>query len=431
MEEKHTISIAMYIKELVHVALKNVLIIFLICAITIGAGVAIAFTNEDYHIAYATVSVSARISDDKIDYNDTVLAQEYVDEICDLSTETVFVDRVRAKYEGDIQESKISANCSNTKTSLLITFTYKDDSKSSAAAKLKTLVETMIEFLEEDDYFNAKVSVVPIKNYETKDIVSKTTQGSDDKKILLVSGVLAIAISALYVFIKSKVKNPIFNEDKLEALTNIKNLSTVTKLNDRGTNVDTIIKETEKLANAVMWDSANTNNKVYQMQSTLSGEGKSGVTVDLAKCLGINHEKVLVVDCNFHNSIVHKSFDLHTDNGLSEYCKGDKPFERVVKTTSFENVEVVTLGKQDWSSAKVLSSPKFAELLSIAKEKYDFVLIDCSAVTTSSDYIQVSKLVDSTLFVTQRDKVNGNAVVETINELNNYGANVVGTILTY
>ncbi len=431
MEEKSSISIGLYIKELIHVALKNVLIIFLICAICIGAGLFIARTNDDYHVAYATVSVSARISSDKIDYNDTVLAQEYVDEICELSTETVFVDRVRAKYGGDIQESKISAICTDPKTSLLITFTYTDNSKSNAAAKLKALVETMVEFLDEDDYFNAEVSVVPIRNYETKDIVSKTTKGSSDKKILLISGVLAIALSAVFVFLKSKISNPIFSEEKFEQLTDIKNLSTVAKLNSSGSNVDKIVAETEKLANSIVWKSLDTGAKVYQMQSTRSGEGKTGVAVDLAKCLGKSHKKVLVVDCNFYNSLVHKSFDVHPDGGLGEFCKGERAFDRTIKRTSFENVDVVTLGKRDWPSSKIVSSPKFAELIAIAKQKYDFVLIDCSAISTSSDYIQVSTLVDSTLFITQKDKVNGNKVVNAINELNSYNANVVGTVLTY
>ena len=431
MEEKHSISIGLYIKELVYVAVKNIALIMLIFAITIGAGFVVAMNNEDYHIAYATVSVSARIDDNKVDYNDTVLAQEYVDEICDLSKETVFVDRVRAKYKGDIKESNITAKCTDTKTSLLITFTYRDTTKSDAATKLKTLVEVMIEFLEDGSYFNADVTVVPIRNIENDDIVSKTTQGSDDKKVLLISGVLAIALSALLVFVKSKAKNPIFCEEKLETITGIKALSKINKLNDKQTNFENIIKETEKLANAVIWKTISTGDKVYQMQSSVSGEGKTGVTADLAKCLGASRKKVLVIDCNFHNPSMHTVFDLHIDSGLGEYCEGEKAFDRVVKTTSHENVEVVTLGRRDWSSARVLSSPKFADMIAIAKQKYDFVLIDCSAVQNASDYIQVSKQTDATLFIAQKDKLNGNTVVSTIKELNEYEANVVGAVLTY
>ena len=69
-------------------------------------------------------------------------------------------------------------------------------------------------------------------------------------------------------------------------------------------------------------------------------------------------------------------------------------------------------------------------LSSCAKKEFSDSL-DCSAISTSSDYIQVSTLVDSTLFITQKDKVNGNKVVNAINELNSYNANVVGTVLTY
>lgn len=435
MEENQTNGLVLFVKEVVSAAFKNIIWLALICIITIGAGLGVALNSKPYHVAYATVAVSARIDKDNMEYNDTVLAQEYVDEICELSKETVFVDRVRAKYGGEINEGNIDAVCTNTDTSLLITFTYKDSSEGQAGAKLKTLVEVMIEFLEGGKYFNALVTVVPIKSVDTTggegDIVSKTVEVSEKKKILLISGVLAIAVCGLYLLVKVKACNYVFSDEKLQDACELKTLATIEKFNVKKANANKVLGQTEKLSNAIIVNQIENGNKVFQVQSTVEGEGKSGVTFDLARCLAFSHKKVLVIDCDLNNPSAHKSFGLHVDNGLIEYCFEDKPFEKIVKPTSFNGLEVITAGKGKTSTTATIASKKFDELLQSVKDEYDFIFIDSSAVTSSPDYIQVSKKVDATIFVAHKEKKNVNLVVETIKELNDYKANVIGTVITY
>ena len=144
----------------------------------------------------------------------------------------------------------------------------------------------------------------------------------------------------------------------------------------------------------------------------------------------INGKKVLVIDSDLVNHNVHKSFGVHIDNGLVEYCFEDKTFDKVIKPTSSNGLEVITAGKGKASTTAILSSNRFDELLTVAKAKYDFIFIDTSAVTSSPDYIQVSKKVDATLLVANKQKKNINLVVETINELADYNANVIGTVIT-
>ena len=434
MEENQTNGLVLFIQEMISAAFKNIVWLALMFVIIVGAGLGIALNAKPYHVAYATVSVSAVIDENELAYNDTLLAQEYVDEICELSQETVFVDRVRAKYGGEINEKKISAICTNTDKSLLITFTYEDSSEGQAGAKLKTLVEVMMDFLENGSYFNAHVTVVPIKSVEIDgkegDIVSKTVEESDAKKILLLSGVLAIAVCGLYLLIKVKTCNYVFNEEKLESACELKTLATIDKLNAKKQNTNKVLEQTERLSNALIVKQIETGDKVYQIQSTAEGEGKSGVMFDLARCLAFSHKKVLVIDSDLVNPNVHKSFGVHIDNGLVEYCFEDKTFDKVIKPTSSNGLEVITAGKGKASTTAILSSNRFDELLTVAKAKYDFIFIDTSAVSSSPDYIQVSKKVDATLLVANKQKKNINLVVETINELADYNANVIGTVIT-
>ena len=66
------------------------------------------------------------------------------------------------------------------------------------------------------------------------------------------------------------------------------------------------------------------NNKVYQVQSCISGEGKTTVSTNLARALGESQRKTLIIDCDFSKPSIHRIFNLHRETGITDYFKGEK-----------------------------------------------------------------------------------------------------------
>ena len=171
--------------------------------------------------------------------------------------------------------------------------------------------------------------------------------------------------------------------------------------------------------------------KVYQIQSTVSGEGKTSVTVNLAKALGESRRKTLIIDCDFYKPSVHKAFRLHRETGITDYFKGEKNFAEIVKHTPVENVDIITCGGRISNHTIFFTSPKFKEIIEKAKGVYDFVLIDSAPVKASSDYINITPLTDATILVVKADVVSARDIAATVDELDACGADIIGTVFNF
>ena len=171
--------------------------------------------------------------------------------------------------------------------------------------------------------------------------------------------------------------------------------------------------------------------KVYQIQSTMSGEGKTSLTVNLAKSLGESRRKTLIIDCDFYKPSVHKAFRLHRETGITDYFKGEKNFAEIVKHTPVENVDIITCGGRISNHTIFFTSPKFKEIIEKAKGVYDFVLIDSAPVKASSDYINITPLTDATILVVKADAVSARDVSATVGELDACGADIIGTVFNF
>ena len=103
----------------------------------------------------------------------------------------------------------------------------------------------------------------------------------------------------------------------------------------------------------------------------------------------------------------------------------------MLKKTYNDNVDVITCGDHISDHTIFFTSDKFKSILSEARGKYDFVILDCAPVKALSDYINISPLVDATLLVVESDKVSTRELTYVVNELNSCKANIVGSVLNF
>ena len=169
----------------------------------------------------------------------------------------------------------------------------------------------------------------------------------------------------------------------------------------------------------------------YQIVSSVAGEGKTSVTINLARDLSEAHRKTLIIDCDFSKPSVHRKLALHRHLGITEYFKGTKTFDEIVKHTSIDGVDVITCGDHIENHSIFFTSDKFRQLIAEAKEKYEFVLLDCAPVRIVSDYISVSALADAAILVVANNKASARDVEYSVRELEASGSTVIGTVLNF
>lgn len=185
-----------------------------------------------------------------------------------------------------------------------------------------------------------------------------------------------------------------------------------------------------KLRDTVLFFLDNGKNKVLQVESSISGEGKSTVVANLAVMLADNGKKVAVMDLDFRKPQMHKVFKFANTFGISEYVLGECPFEKAVKKTPY-GVDVFNRGKATSNTSVVFTGNGFKELIEKVKADYDVVLFDCPPVLQVSDYIHLANYSDGVLFVISCDDVRRGQVKEAVTALRNSGANVMGSVITF
>ncbi len=190
------------------------------------------------------------------------------------------------------------------------------------------------------------------------------------------------------------------------------------------------IESYNRLKDNILYMGADGKNKVIQIESACSAEGKTTIACNLAVSLGQTKKKVVVVDLDFRRPRAPVVFGLNRDDGISEYILGMITKKQLIKHTEYENVDLITGGENVHNSSLVLVSDVFKDLIASLKEEYDYVILDCAPVLTISDYIHISKVSDGVLFVVAYATTTKSSVSEAVKELKRNDIKILGTVFS-
>ena len=196
---------------------------------------------------------------------------------------------------------------------------------------------------------------------------------------------------------------------------------------------DALLRHAEgynRLKDNILYMNADGNKKVIQIESAVKGEGKTTVICNLAVSLGLTNKKVIVVDLDFHRPRTHRMFEMGKENGIAEYILNDQKLEKIIKHTSYKNVDLITRGAEIYNSSLVFVSDKFKNLIKTLREEYDYVLLDCPPVLQLSDYMHISEVSDGVLFIVAYASTTKSQVSDAIKELKKSGVEILGTVFT-
>lgn len=177
---------------------------------------------------------------------------------------------------------------------------------------------------------------------------------------------------------------------------------------------------------------SNTENKnSYIVTSTFRDEGKSTVTIGLAKTLAANGKKVIIVECDLRKPVMSSYLNLsQLKNGLVTYLKNNIKIDDCIYKIHDNSISIMPAGEIPDNPSELLGNSKMSLLIETLKNKYDYVLLDTPPVLVVADAAILGRIVDGALFVIRSRY----AAIKDINmakqNLENIGVKVYGAILT-
>lgn len=141
-------------------------------------------------------------------------------------------------------------------------------------------------------------------------------------------------------------------------------------------------------------------NKVINLLSSISGEGKSFVLLNLAMSLALLDKKVLIIELDVRKPKLAKELQLDNKKGITLFLSGhlDKS-ELITPSGVHSNLSIITAGAIPPNPNELLAKPLLDELINEMKDQYDYIMIDTPPVGLVSDGFLLNRLADVNLFV--------------------------------
>lgn len=146
--------------------------------------------------------------------------------------------------------------------------------------------------------------------------------------------------------------------------------------------------------------SVNGSTKTIAISSTIAGEGKSFLALNLGGVIAMSKKKVVLLDLDMRKAKRGTPFEISDYNkGVSTVLIGKYQVEDCVVHTGLENFHYIPPGPHPPNPSELLMNHEFDKVLSRLSELYEFVIIDTPPVGLVTDGIMAMKKADVSIYV--------------------------------
>lgn len=139
--------------------------------------------------------------------------------------------------------------------------------------------------------------------------------------------------------------------------------------------------------------------RLISITSTVSGEGKTFVTVNLAGVIAWSGQKVIVLDLDMRKPKVHIAFEKENLKGMSTILIGRHTFEECINESVIPNLHFISAGPTPPNPSELILRPELDALLEKLFELYDVIIVDTPPVGLVTDGVLILKKSDLPIYV--------------------------------
>ncbi|GAB3747518.1 GumC family protein [Spirosoma pomorum] len=241
--------------------------------------------------------------------------------------------------------------------------------------------------------------------------------------LLFALGGLLIPVSVMAG--RDMLNNRIVRRAEVEEYTNVPILGEVVKKRQAeslvvGNQSQSIIAEQIRTlrTNLQFLRDSREGSQVLLFTSSISGEGKSFVSLNLGASLALVGKRTVILEMDLRKPRLRSSLnDMANGMGLSNYLSGEVELNEVVKPIpDRDDYFIITSGPIPPNPAELLSGPRLEKLISELRDQFDYVIIDAPPIGLVTDAQIIAPFSDATMFIVRHDVTPKNSMkmIETL-----------------
>lgn len=145
------------------------------------------------------------------------------------------------------------------------------------------------------------------------------------------------------------------------------------------------------------------DDKVVMVTSTMPGEGKSFISINLAASLAIAKKRVVLVGMDIRKPRLAQYLNISPRKGLTEYLSDSsvKVSDIITPASGRLHFDVIAAGPVPPNPAELLLTDRVDTLFAELRKEYDYIIIDSAPVGVISDSFNIVRITDVTVYVTR------------------------------
>ena len=271
-----------------------------------------------------------------------------------------------------------------------------------------------------------------VGNVRVVDFAQIETKPSKPKKfnILVCSVAASMMLGVLLVFLLRMLRNGVRSSLEIERETDVSVYAKIPQFKER---VKTLTRGRRRKALVLVSPdnpaceamrslqtaidfSVPEDKRVMMVTGMIPGVGKSFVSLNLATLYAISGKKVLLVDADMRRG-VHRGSQKY---GLADALCGKCNLQDAVAKAEVDNLFIMGAGNISMAPSDLLRGGSFEQLLQLAKQYFDVVIVDTPPMDLVTDAELICGLVDFNLLVLHYGKHSMDSIKDAVNRLKRY-----------
>jgi len=276
----------------------------------------------------------------------------------------------------------------------------------------QSIKETLFLFLlqkKEENYLNMSV-VVPKGKMIDKARSNGFPVSPKRSMIIFISFIIGLALPIAGITIRDLLRYQVQNKEELEKITIVPVLGEIpkTKLSShviiKENNTDSFTEMVRLLRTNLLFILDEPGKKVINVVSSMGGEGKTFVTINLAMSLALLDKKVLIIGLDIRKPKLGEYLGLGNEIGITLFLSGHMTSDELVQPSGLHpNLSVITAGPVPPNPNELLAKPALDKLMTKLRDEYDFIVLDTSPLGLVSDSFSLNRFADVSLYVVRAD----------------------------
>lgn len=256
-------------------------------------------------------------------------------------------------------------------------------------------------------------------------------------KIYFLALVAGLLLPLVLLFLKRMFTTKFSSQEELQGISKAPVIGEICHNRHRSQLVvkegksSSIVELFRLLRNNIQFMLPTPNDKVMLVTSSVSGEGKSFISLNLASSFSLLGKRVVLVGMDIRSPKLAEMLNINDAPGVTAFlAKQHVTLDDVIQhCPEVENLDIIVGGVIPPNPSELLLTTRVQELIDQLKERYDYVIIDSAPIAMVSDTYSLARYANVTVYVTRSNYTKRSLVRYMNNALSRRQLNNVAVVL--